>query len=200
MVRAAQLLHSEPPNAPEVVAAYLAAPADVIAEVLDGTLHLQPRPARRHTRASSRLGMALGGPFDLGTSGPGGWVLLDEPELHLGSRPDIVVPDLAGWRRERMADALEDENGDVFYTVAPDWVCEVVSPSTEANDRGPKRRIYRREQVRHLWLVLPEARTLEVYRLDQDGWLEVDTFEGDSKIHAEPFEAMELDLACLWQP
>ncbi len=199
MARAAESEPAEPPNAPEVMAAYLSAPDNVIAEVLDGELHLQPRPARRHTRACSRLGMALGGPFDLGTSGPGGWILLFEPELRLGARPDIVVPDLAGWRRERMPDALEDETGDVVYAVAPNWVCEVVSPRTEANDRGRKRRIYRREQVGHLWLVIPEAKTLEVYRLEPAGWLEVETFEGEVKVRVEPFDAVELDLGSLWQ-
>ena len=182
----------------EVVAGYLSAPATQVAEILDGELSLQPRPGRRHTRAASRLGMTLGGPFDLGTGGPGGWVILDEPELWLGPRPDIVVPDLGGWRRERMPDALEDESGETHYAVAPDWVCEVVSTRTEAIDRGSKRRIYRREGVGHLWLLLPESRTLEVYRLEGGAWRELETYEGAATVRAPPFEAAEMDLSVLW--
>jgi Uma2 family endonuclease len=183
---------------PEIVAQYLAAPETQVAEILDGELFLQSRPGRRHARAASRLGMKLGGPFDLGDGGPGGWVILFEPELWLGPRPDIVVPDVAGWRRERLPNALEDEAGEAHYEIAPDWVCEVISSSTEATDRGKKRRIYRREGVGHLWLLLPQSQALEVYRLDGGAWREVDTFEGNTKVRAEPFDAVELDLSVLW--
>lgn len=179
----------------DVVKGYLDAPEHVVAEVLDGELFTMPRPRLRHARGSSRLGMLLGGPFDLGVNGPGGWVILDEPELHLGPRPDIIDPDLAGWRRERMPE-LPDE---AAITLVPDWVCEVISASTEAIDRGRKRRIYRREGVGHLWLLSPELRTLEVYRLENGRWTEVETYEGDAVVRAEPFEAIELPLAALWQ-
>lgn len=182
---------------PEVVEGYLAAPAHLVAEVLDGELSLLPRPRRQHARGSSRLGMILGAPFDLGAGGPGGWVILDEPELHLGTKPDIVVPDLAGWRRERVPDDFFD--GDqAAITLVPDWVCEVLSPSTERDDRGRKRRIYRRESVGHYWLVSPELHTLEIYRLEGGRWVEVDTWEGDVTVRAEPFDAVELPLAALW--
>jgi Uma2 family endonuclease len=182
----------------EVVEGYLAAPEHVVAEVLDGELFLMPRPQRRHARGSSRLGMILGAPFDLGVGGPGGWVILDEPELHLGAKPDIVVPDLAGWRRERVPEDFFDDD-EVAIELVPDWVCEVLSPSTERNDRGRKRRIFRRESVGHYWLVSPELRTLEVYRLEGGRWVEVDTYEGDAVVRAEPFDAIELSLAALWQ-
>lgn len=195
MARAAQALTG---LSPDVVAGYLAAPESQVAEVLEGELSLQARPRRRHTRAASRLGMSLGSPFDIGSGGPGGWVLLFEPELWLGPRPDIVVPDLAGWRRERMPNALEDEAGEAHYETAPDWVCEVVSTSTEAIDRGKKRRIYRREKVDYLWLLLPESRTLEVYRLEGDAWREEQTYEEPAMVRVPPFEAIELDLALLW--
>ncbi|WP_437604467.1 Uma2 family endonuclease [Sorangium sp. So ce834] len=187
-----------PGNAPEVEAAFQAVPEEMVAEILDGELYTFPRPARPHTRTTSRLNVRLGGAFDLDTGGPGGWVILMEPELHLGPRPDKVVPDLAGWRRERMPDALGPEDAPAHYDLAPDWVCEVISPRTERVDRGKKMRIYRREGVRHAWLINPVAQTLEVYRLDDGRWSLLDTYEGDEAVRAEPFDAIELPLADLW--
>ncbi|WP_437594515.1 Uma2 family endonuclease [Sorangium sp. So ce1000] len=187
-----------PGNAPEVEAAFQAVPDEMVAEILDGELYTFPRPARPHTRTASLLGASLTGPFDRGRGGPGGWVILDEPELHLGPRPDKVVPDLAGWRRERMPDPLGPEDAPAHYDVAPDWVCEVISPRTERVDRGKKMRIYRREGVRHAWLINPVAQTLEVYRIDDGRWSLLDTYEGDEIVRPEPFEAIELPLADLW--
>ncbi|WP_437760795.1 Uma2 family endonuclease [Sorangium sp. So ce1389] len=185
-------------NAPEVEAAFEAVPPEQVAEILDGELFTFPRPGRPHTRSASRLTMKLGSAFDLGDGGPGGWVLLDEPELHLGPRPDKVVPDLAGWKRERMPDALGDEDTPAHYDVSPDWVCEVISPRTERVDRGKKMRIYRREGVGHVWLLSPLLRTLEVYRLEGGRWVLLETYEEDAKVRAEPFDAVELDLAAIW--
>ena len=185
-------------NAPEVETAFEAVPPEMVAEILDGELFTFPRPARPHTRSASRLGMRLGSAFDLGDDGPGGWVILDEPELHLGPRPDKVVPDLAGWTRERMPDALGDDETPAFYDIAPEWVCEVVSPRTERTDRGKKMRIYRREGVRHVWLLSPLHQTLEVYRLEAGRWMLLETYEGDAKVRVEPFDALELDLASIW--
>jgi Uma2 family endonuclease len=185
-------------NAPDVEAAFEAVPPEMVAEILDGELFAFPRPARPHTRSASRLTMKLGSAFDLGDSGPGGWVILDEPELHLGPKPDKVVPDLAAWPRESMPDALGDEDTPAYYDVAPAWVCEVISPRTERVDRGKKMRIYRREGVAHLWLLSPLQRTLEVYRLEGGRWVLLDTYEDDAKVRAEPFEAMELDLSAIW--
>ena len=126
-------------------------------------------------------------------------MILDEPEIHLGPKPDVVVPDLAGFRRERMADALGPSDAPAYYDVAPDWVCEILSPSTEATDRSKKMRIYRREGVGHAWLVNPITRTLEVYRLETGRWVLLDTFEDDAVVRAEPFDAIELALAVLWE-
>ena len=189
------------PNDPEVEAAFLASPDEIVAEILDGELSLQPRPGRPHTNAASALGALIGGPFRFGTGGgPGGWVILDEPEIHLGPKPDKIVPDLAGWRRSRMPDAVGPEGAPYYYELAPDWVCEVISKSTETVDRGKKMRIYRREGVGHLWLVSPNAQLLEVYRLESAHWLLLETYHGDSLIRAEPFEAVEIPLGALWQP
>jgi Uma2 family endonuclease len=182
-------------NPPEVEAAFQQAPPDVVAEILDGELHTHPRPRVLHSRGASRLGMKLGGPFDLGEGGPGGWVILDEPELHLGPRPDKVVPDLAAFRRERMPE-IPDASA---ITLAPDWVCEVLSERTEATDRGKKLRIYRREAVGNVWLLNPTLRTLEVYRLEHGRWTLLETYEGDAPVRAEPFDAIELSLGTLWE-
>jgi len=172
----------------------LDAPPHMVAEVIGGELRLQPRPAKPHTRAASRLGATLDGPFDLGEGGPGGWLILDEPELHL--REDILVPDLAGWRRARMPEIAADEP---YFTLPPDWVGEVLSPGTYATDRAEKLPVYARERVGHAWLIEPVQRTLEVLRLGDDGrWVVVDTWRGAARVRAEPFDAVELDLSLLW--
>ncbi len=169
-----------------------ALPEHVVGEILDGELIVSPRPASPHAIAASRLGIEIGGPFDRGKAGPGGWVILDEPELHFG--PNVIVPDLAGWRRERMPHVPDVP----FFQLPPDWLCEVLSPSTARIDRSRKMRHYARARVQHLWLVDPLATTLEVYRLDGDGWRLVDTFDGDVSVRPEPFDAVELDLTNLW--
>ena len=167
-------------------------PDGKVAEILDGELYATPRPALRHANAASTLGMELGPPFQRGRGGPGGWWILDEPELHLHA--DVVVPDLAGWRRDRLP-AIPDA---AAFTLAPDWVCEVISPTTEAIDRGKKLAIYARECVRHVWLVNSSVETLEVYVQAAGGWTLVATHVGRATVRAQPFEAIELDLAALW--
>jgi len=168
-------------------------PPNVVGEIIDGELHAQPRPAVRHANAASALGEELGPPFRRGHGGPGGWLLLWEPELHFGR--DVVVPDLAAWRRERMpADTIEQ----AFITLAPDWACEVLSPSTQKLDRGAKRDIYAREGVTHLWFIDAVACTLEVMLLDGSAYQLIATHSEDAKVRAEPFEAFELDLSLLW--
>ena len=170
----------------------LNAPENKVAEILDGELFLSPRPAPRHARGSSALGGLLWGPFDDGRGGPGGWWILDEPELHLGDH--VVVPDIAGWRRERMP-ALPDV---AFFTLAPDWVCEVLSPSTERIDRALKLRIYAEAGVAHAWLLDPIDRTLEVLRLRDRAWVIAKVLSGNEAVRIEPFEALELPLDRLW--
>jgi Uma2 family endonuclease len=169
----------------------LAAPENKVAEILDGELFLSPRPAPRHSVASSRLGGALV-PFEDGQGGPGGWWILDEPELHLGEH--VVVPDLGGWRRERMP-AIPDA---AFFSLAPDWVCEVLSPSTERIDRGRKLKIYAEAGVAHAWFVNPVERTVEVLRLRDGAWTIVAVCSGSDTVRVEPFDAIELALGRLW--
>lgn len=167
-------------------------PDHLVAEILEGDLYATPRPAAPHALAASALGVEIGAPFHSGRGGPGGWWILFEPELHLG--PDVVVPDLAGWRRS----TLPQIPNAPAIAVAPDWVCEILSPSTEAMDRVPKLRIYARERVSHLWLVNPQSFTLEVLRLDQGQWVVAATHDGDQVVRAEPFDAVPLELFRLW--
>jgi Uma2 family endonuclease len=168
-------------------------PDHFVAEMFDGDLYVSPRPAVRHARAASVLGAKLLGPFDLGENGPGGWLILHEPELHFGN--DVLVPDLAGWRRERMREAPDD----AYITLAPNWVCEVLSPSTETLDRGKNLRVYAREGVAHAWLVDPQRQTLEVLALESGAWSLLASHEGGGVVRAVPFDAVELPLGALWR-
>ena len=169
----------------------LSAPENKVAEILDGELFLSPRPAPRHSVASSSLNRALA-PFDDGPEGRGGWWILFEPELHFGE--DVVVPDLGGWRRERMP-AIPDT---AFFSLAPDWICEVLSPATERIDRGRKLRIYAKAGVAHAWFVNPVERTVEVLRLRDGAWTIVGVCSGPDTVRVEPFDAIELVLGRLW--
>ncbi len=146
----------------------------------------------KHALAYSSLGDELVGPYHKGRGGPGGWWILDEPELHLDA--DILVPDLAGWRRERMP-ALPQS---AWFELVPDWVCKILSPSTAREDRAVKMPIYAREGVLHLWLVDPDIRTLEAYALERGRWLLLRAYKEDDLISASPFDATEFDLSALW--
>lgn len=166
-------------------------------EIIGGELVVSPRPAGPHIGFASGLGTFLGGSYGFGIGGPGGWWILHEPELHLGVDPDFVpvVPDIAGWRRERMARLPEGHR----FTVVPDWVCEILSPTTAATDRADKMPFYARAGVRHLWLADPDLRLIEVYAQDRGAWRHVQTARGDVKVRAEPFDAVEIDLARAWE-
>lgn len=170
----------------------LAAPPDRVAELVQGVLHLSPRPGGAHAVAGTRVGMELGTPFDRGRGGPGGWIIVFEPELHLGA--DVLVPDLAGWRRER----LPRYPNAAFVTLAPDWLCEVLSPRTHAFDRVEKKAIYAREGVRHLWFIDPIEHTLETFELNDGRWIDAGSFAGESMVRAAPFDAVALELGALW--
>jgi Uma2 family endonuclease len=168
------------------------APEHMVAEILDDELFLSPRPAPRHAVATIRLAAIVLPPLDEGMGGQGGWIILIEPELHRGS--DVLVPDLAGWRKERMPRLPKE----AFFPTAPDWVCEVLSPSTAEIDRTRKRRIYAREGVSHMWLIDPVVRSLEVSRLESGRWVEVAVHQYDEIVRAEPFEAVAIELSRLW--
>ncbi len=169
-----------------------AAPPDTIAELIDGELTLMPQPGGPHVGAASDLGGLLIGPFRLGRGGPGGWIIYHEPELRLGE--DVLVPDLAGCRAERLGDAP----GASFVRVPPDWVCEVLSPSTHRRDRVRKMPVYARAGVAFAWLVDPRERTLEAYRLDGGLWVRLGAWADDDTAAIPPFEAVPLELRWLW--
>jgi Uma2 family endonuclease len=169
-------------------------PEGMTGQIVDGELWALPRPAFGHSRVTSRLGVELGGPFDLGRGGPGGWLILDEPELHL--ERDVLVPDLAGWKRERFA--VEPSADTPFLTVTPDWVCEVLSPSTARLDRVKKWRSYLRERVPWLWLIDPVGRTLEAYALENHQYQSLGTWGAGECARVAPFDAIELELDSLW--
>lgn len=191
----ARVIDPEYPNLPvEVVDAWRSAPENVVAEVIDGELSTLPRPAPRHASAASIVDQSLSPAFRWGRGGPGGWIILPEPELSLGARPDLVVPDLAGWRRERLPTMPDTATIDVV----PDWVCEVRSPSTQRHDRFKKMPMYLHHGVGHAWMVDPEAQGIEVFRRTAEGWLLVLSASGEAVVRAEPFDAIELELASLW--
>lgn len=172
----------------------LAVDTPLVAELVDGVLHTQPRPSLLHAQVTTELAAGLNPAFRHGRGGPGGWIFLVEPELHLGVEPDIVVPDIAGWRTTRMPRVPAQP----YHTLAPDWLAEVLSPSTARFDRGAKLPVYAREGVAHVWLVDPSARTLEVLRLDGDGDRLVGTWGDDETALLEPFAAVPFELRVLW--
>jgi Uma2 family endonuclease len=170
-------------------------PENLVGEIIDGELIASPRPGPAHASAATGVSGQIWGPFHRATGdsgGPGGWWILSEPELHLHG--DVLVPDVAGWRRERMAQLPKT----AAFELPPDWVCEVLSPSTVRHDRLQKTKIYARERVGHLWLVEPLSRTLEVFRLEGDELREVNVFTGGDKVTVEPFALVELDLSRWW--
>ena len=169
-----------------------ALPPNLVGEIIHGVLHAQPRPAPRHAKASTRLASELDGPFDRGRGGPGGWEILIEPELHLGEH--VIVPDLAGWRRERLP-RLPDT---AYFEQAPDWVCEILSPSTARLDRADKLPIYAQFGVGHAWYVDPLAKTLEVFALENGRWVLAATVADADPVSAPPFEAHTFALSALW--
>ena len=169
-----------------------AAPPHVVAEIIDGTLYTHPRPSFRHGLAASALSVRLGQSFQFGGGGPGGWVFVDEPELHL--RRHILVPDIAGWRRERLPGAPESS----YTKIAPDWVCEVLSASTEIRDRTVKMRIYGKAGIPFLWIIDPRLQILETFENTGGSWTKAGDWNSDDTVRATPFDAVSFSLADLW--
>jgi len=175
----------------------LNAPPNKVAEIIEGELILSPRPAGPHSLAESILIGELGPPFHRGRGGPGGWIILAEPELHFES--NVLVPDLAGWRRETMSTIPKKA---AYFTIRPDWVCEVLSPSTERIDRGAKIALYAAAGVSQAWLINPLLHTLEVLRLSAETpgqWTSLAVFKDEDRVRVDPFAAIEVELAALWQ-
>ena len=172
-----------------------ALPEGLTGEILNGQLHTQPRPAWQHLRVESTLGSKIHRRYDEGDGGPGGWWIVVEPEVHFVRDTEVAVPDIGGWRRERMPNPPEDHR----IEVVPDWVCEVLSPSTASKDRDIKMPIYANYGVAYLWLVDPRRRTLEAYALKAGKWRQVTQAEGDQVVSVPPFKTLHLELASLWR-
>lgn len=183
---------TKPAVKPATYADLEAVPPHLVAEILFGNLVTHPRPTPQHGGGQHRLSLILGGPFDLGVGGPGGWHFIVEPELHLG--PHVAVPDLGGWTRERLVGAVDK----AWIEVPPDWLCEFLSPSTEKFDKGDKRRIYATYGVEHIWLADPRSKSLEVFRRLGNDWLLLHTYFDNDDVCAPPFEAITFPLGLLW--
>ena len=181
-------------NLPTLYEQLMDLPENITGEIIDGELYTQPRPTGRHGEAGSVMGMHLGPPFRLGNGGPGGWWILDEPEIHFVRDTVVVVPDVAGWRRERMPNIPEGHR----FEVVPDWVCEILSPSTGKKDRAKKLPLYAHSGVAHAWLVDPLEKTLEAFSLHEGHWLLVATLTDDDPVSLAPFDAITFSLADLW--
>jgi len=171
-------------------------PGSVVGEILDNRLHTQPRPAFPHGYTHSLVGGKLSNPFHSGIGGPGGWVIITEPEIHFVLDTEVAVPDLAGWRRERK---LKFPTGHKVEIV-PDWICEILSPSTRSIDREIKMPLYARHGVSFFWLVEPVEHVVEAYRLESGEWLGVGRYTGTAQAAIPPFDAVPLDLGGLWMP
>jgi Uma2 family endonuclease len=168
-------------------------PENVVGEIINGYLETHPRPAPKHAVATSSIGAELVSPFQKGRGGPGGWWIIDEPECHLGSH--VLVPDLAGWRKQRMPTLPET----AWFEIAPDWVCEVLSPSTARLDRMVKMPIYAELGVTYLWLVDPLLQTLEAYQLHDAHWLLIGSYTDDQPVTIAPFAEHTFLLSDLWE-
>jgi len=171
-------------------------PVRAIGELFDGQLHTQPRPATPHVHTQSSVGISLGAPFHHGAGGPGGWVIYDEPEIHFRLDVDVAVPDLAGWRRERQLKFPTSHK----IELVPDWICEILSPSTRSIDREIKLPLYARYGVSYAWLVEPIEHIVEAYWLRDGAWVEAGRYTGTTQAAIPPFDAVPLDLGCLWMP
>ncbi len=184
---------TEPAKKQAVYEDLFSIPENMVGEIVQGELIATPRPSRRHGIAASSLGAEIGPPYQFGRGGgPGGWVILGEPEVSFGE--NILVPDMAGWKRERFP--VEEPHN--WISVAPDWVCEILSPGTARTDRVKKMPIYAQYGVSHAWLLDPILKTLEIFRLESSRWVLLGAHGGSDKVRAEPFIDVELDLGLLW--
>jgi Uma2 family endonuclease len=182
----------EPAKRPATYADLEAVPEHLVAEIIDGVLRTHPGPSPRHAGAANAVAAKLTDPFQWGGRGPGGWVFFTEPELHLGEQ--VLVPDIAGWRRERLPSYPETS----YFELPPDWVCEVLSASTERRDRTSKMRIYAEAQIPHLWIIDPRQQLLEVFGSHDRRWTKLGAWNSDDEVRAPPFDAISFSLADLW--
>lgn len=173
-----------------------ALPETLVGQIINGVLHTHPRPSGPHALAASRLGADIERPYGRGKQGPGGWWIIDGPEIHFVRDSEVVVPDIAGWRKTRMPDIPNDHR----FEVVPDWICEIFSLSSAKLDRTEKMPLYANHKVGFLWLVDPSSRTLEAYELMNRRWSMIGVFKDEENVRVNPFDEIEIDLAELWVP
>lgn len=169
-------------------------PEGLVGEILGGELYTQPRPTGPHARAAIVLSSRLLDPFDFGRGGPGGWWILSEPEVHFIRDSEVAVPDLAGWRKERMPNIPHDHR----FLIVPDWICEILSPATVHKDRNLKLPLYAHYGVGYIWLIDPQARSLEAYMLQEGRWHLLGLFRDQASVKVLPFAEVPLALGDLW--
>ncbi len=179
---------------PSLYEQLMALPEGLTGEIINGQLRTQPRPAWPHILAGSRLGADIEGAYGRGRGGPGGWWIIDEPEVHFVLDTEVTVPDIAGWRQERMPSPPEGHK----IQVVPDWICEIFSPSTKSTDREEKMPLYANYGVRFAWFVDPKTRTLEAYELKDAKWTVINVFRDDDMVSVAPFDAIVIRLSDLW--
>lgn len=167
-------------------------PKNMVGEIIDGDIVASPRPSRKHGYSASIIGNELGPPYNMGRGGPGGWIIIGEPEISFGD--NILVPDLAGWKKERFPES-EDHN---WISISPDWVCEIISQGSIRIDRVEKMGIYVQHMVSYFWIIDPSNKTFEALKNEAGRWLIIGTYAEDDKVRAEPFQEIEIDLNCLW--
>ena len=169
-------------------------PENLVGEIISGQIHTQPRPAMPHALAATRLGIKIGSPFSFGGGGPSGWWILAEPEVHFIPHREVLVPDIAGWRQERLPTMPNIPH----IERVPDWICEVLSPSTSSKDRLVKMPIYAQYGVHYAWLVDPLDKTLEAFERHQKTWSPIGRFKNNEPVSAAPFAEISFALHDLW--
>lgn len=181
----------------EEIATYediLALPENIVGEILNGQLEAHPRPAPKHALAASSIGDELVSPFQKGRGGSGGWWIIDEPECHVEG--EVFVPDLAGWLKKNMPTLPKT----TYFDIRPDWVCEIISPSSARRDRVTKMTIYARLAIPYYWIIDPIGQTLEVYQLQNNhNWRLLKTYADADEVTVAPFDSYSFSLANLWE-
>jgi Uma2 family endonuclease len=162
-------------------------------EIIEGVLYTMPRPRAPHQSMMGAVGTDLLDPFQRGDGGPGGWWIPPEPGIELPNTPEIA-PAVAGWRRERLPALSNDE----AITVVPDWVCEILSPTTEQHNLTVKKPYYAKVGVAHHWIVDLSMRTVIALRLESGRWREVGVYGDEREARIEPFAAVPLNVASWW--
>jgi Uma2 family endonuclease len=187
---------TKPSARPPTLADLDALPPGIVGEIIEGVLYTMTKPRARHQRTSTGISGDLCGPFDLGRGGPGGWWIISVPGIELPNDTKEISPDVAGWRRERMPELPVDEP----ISVVPEWVCEILSPTTRRHDLLRKQPYYAKVGVPFLWLVDLEARVLTAYRLERDAWQVIGTYSEETEVRIPPFDAVPLRVTDWWPP